>query len=66
MVSGFAPVNERLLKIRIKEKCHNISLICTQAPTKEKDNTVKNAFYANLEDLYGKCPAHNIKNVFGF
>ena len=26
---------------------------------------VKDAFYANLEDLYDKCPAHDIKIVLG-
>ena len=34
-------------------KFHNISLICAHA------------FYANLEDLYDKCPAHDIKIVLG-
>ena len=52
-------------KIRIKAKFHNISPICAHAPTEEKDDAVKNAFYTSLEDLYDKCPAHNIKIVFG-
>ena len=28
-----------------------------------KDDAVKEAFFANLEDLFGKCPAHDIKIV---
>ena len=30
----------------------NTSLICAHALTEEKDNAVKDAIYANLEDLY--------------
>ena len=33
----------------------------THAPTEEKDD----AFYANLENLYDKSPAHDIKIVLG-
>ena len=58
-------MNERLAKFRIKAKCHNISLIYAHAPTEDKDDAVKDAFYANLEDLYDKCPAHDIKIVLG-
>ena len=31
----------------------------------ENDDAVKNTFYANLDDLYDKCPAHDINIVFG-
>ena len=69
IVSVFTPVNERLDKIRIKAKFHNISLICAHAPTEEKDDKVKEptegTFYANLEDLYHKCPDLDIKIVLG-
>ena len=54
LVLGFTPVNERLGKIRIRAKFHNISLICAHVPTEEKDDAVKDAFYANLEDLFEK------------
>ena len=65
LVSGFTPVNERLAKLRIKAKFHNISLIGAHATTEEKDDDVKDAVYANLEDLYDKCPAHDIKIFLG-
>ena len=64
-MSGFTAVNDRLAKIRIKAKFHNISLICSQAPTEEKDVAVEDTFYANLEQLYDKCPAHDINIVLG-
>ena len=31
----------------------------------EKDNAVKDAFYAHIEDLYDKCPVHDINIVIG-
>ena len=43
----------------------DINLICAHAPTEEKDDAVKDAFYAYLEDLYDKCPTHDIKIVLG-
>ena len=52
-------MNDRLAKIRIKAKFHNISLICAHVPTKENDVAVKDAFFANLEDLCDKCPVHD-------
>ena len=58
-------MNERLANIRIKAKFHNISLICAHAITEEKDDMVKDAFYAKLENLYDKYPAHDIKIVLG-
>ena len=56
-------MNERLAKIRIKAKFHNINRICSHVPTEDKDDAVKDAYYANLEDLNDKCPAHDIKIV---
>ena len=65
IVFGFTSVNERIGTIRIRAKFYNISLICAHAPTEEKDDVVKDAFYAELEDVYDKCPAHDAKIVLG-
>ena len=40
-------------------------MICAHDPMEEKDDAVKDTFYANLEDLYDKCPAHDIKILLG-
>ena len=53
-------MNQRLSKIRIKSKFQNISLISAYVSTQKKADAVKDAFYANLEDLYDKCPANEI------
>ena len=36
LVSGFSPVNERLARIRIKAKFHNISLISAHTPRRKR------------------------------
>ena len=65
LVSNFAPISERIATIRIKAKFFNISLICAHAPTNDKDDEVKDAFYANLENAYDRCPSHDVKIVLG-
>ena len=65
LVSRFTPIDERLAAIRIKAKYFNISLICAHAPTEDKDDTTKDAFYDKLEDLYNRCPRSDMKIVVG-
>ena len=64
-VSRFTPVDERLAAIRIKAKYFYISLICAHAPTVDKDDITKDAFYDKLEVLYNRCPRSNIKVLVG-
>ena len=65
LVSRFTPVNERLATIRVKAKFFNLTLICAHAPTEEKDEAVKDDFYARLENTYDRAPAHDIKIILG-
>ena len=65
LVSRFNAVDERLAAIRIKAKFFNISLICAHAPTEDKDDVTKDAFYDRLESLYNKCPKADVKIVVG-
>ncbi|XP_049304006.1 uncharacterized protein LOC125776321 [Bactrocera dorsalis] len=64
-VLSFTAVNERLATIRIKARFFNISLICAHAPTQEKDDVTKDAFYECLERTYVRCPRHDVKIVLG-
>ena len=47
----FTPVNERLCKIRLKGKFHNISIISTYAPTEDAEELDKDKFYDELDSL---------------
>ena len=61
--SVFTPVNNRIATIRHSSKFYNISLICTHAPTKEKADEVKDKCYAELENVYNKCPTRDVEIV---
>ena len=57
-------MTERKATIHIREKFYNISLIYDHATTEEKDDVVKDAFCAQLEEVCNKCPAHDAKIMF--
>ena len=61
IVSRFTAVDERLAAIRIKAKYFCINLICAHAPTEDKEDTTRDAFYDKLEVLYNRCPRADIK-----
>lgn len=65
LVLQFTPVNERLATIRIKAKYFNISFICAHAPTEEKDDATKEEFYERLDEVFERCPRHDVKVVLG-
>ena len=65
LVSRFIAVDERLAAMRIKAKYFYISFICTNAPTKDKDGTTKDAVYDKLEVLHNRCPRADIKILVG-
>jgi hypothetical protein len=45
-------------------KFHNVSLISAHAPTEEKDEIEKEAFYQKAE-VYDSCPSNDIKRLLG-
>lgn len=53
-VIEFKPINERMCQIRFAGKWYNYTMLSIHAPTEEKDDIVKEAFYDELErTLYG-------------
>ena len=57
-VIGFGPIDERLCTLRIRGKFFNITLINAHAPTEDKDDDVKDAFFFNVSLLslqYSVC-----------
>lgn len=64
-VIGFEAISERMCKIRIKGKFHNYSLINIHAPTEDKSEEEKEAFYENLERNLRKCPRYDVKVIIG-
>lgn len=64
-IIDWRPVSQRICVIRIKSKFHNISLINAHAPTEEKDEDEKDAFYDALDRAHDKCPRNDIKIIAG-
>jgi exonuclease III len=59
------PVNERVSCLRITGKIFNRYLININAPTADKTENDKEAFYLLLEKTYDACPRNDIKIVLG-
>ena len=56
MIIEVTPVNERIMRIRIRHSLGVISLVSVYAPTEASDLTVKDAFHAMLVSLVDQCP----------
>jgi hypothetical protein len=59
-ILGFEPYNERLCKLRIKGKFHNLCIISVYSPTEEKTDEKKENYYENLQIVHNKIPKRDI------
>ncbi|XP_058817290.1 uncharacterized protein LOC131680595 [Topomyia yanbarensis] len=64
-VIRWKPVSERICVLKVRVKFFNYSLINIYAPTNDKPDYVKDAFYECLDKTYGECPKHDVKIVIG-
>jgi hypothetical protein len=55
---------DKICSLQKKGKFFNTTMICSHAPTGEKDEVQKDAFYKKIY-IYMKVPKHNIKTVIG-
>ena len=55
MIIEVTPVNERILRQRIRHSLGVIFLVSGYAPTEASDLTVKDAFHATLESVVDQC-----------
>ena len=56
MIIEVTPVNERIMRLRIRHSLGVVSLVSVYAPTEASDLTVKDAFCAVFESLVDQCP----------
>jgi exonuclease III len=64
-IMGFEPINERICKLRLKGKYHNITIINIHAQTEEKDEDTKERFYEELQQIQEKVPKHDLLIILG-
>jgi len=59
----FKPISEIICYIRLKRQWYNISFISAHAPTEEKDEATKDAFYDALERTIDTIPKQDMQLV---
>ena len=65
MITEVTPVNERIMRRRIRHSLGVISLVSVYAPTEASDLTVKDAFVATLESVVDQCPRQDTLPALG-
>ena len=64
-VLGFEPISDRICKLRVKGKFHNITLINIYAPTEDKEENIKEQFYEELQRTQYEFPKHDLTVILG-
>ena len=62
---GYSPVNDRILKVRLHAKPHNVSIIQCYAPTSTASNEEMKTFYNTLQETIDSIPSRDVKLLMG-
>ena len=62
---SFEPVTDRLCKLWIQGKFHNITIINGYALTEEKEEEEKELFYTKLQRTTDKMPRNDLPVILG-
>ena len=65
MIIEVKPVNKRILRRRICPSFGVVTLVSVYAATEASDLTMKDAFYATLESVVGRCPRRESLLILG-
>ena len=65
MIIEIIPVNEHIMRLRIRQSLGVVSLVSVYAPTEASDLTLKDAFYATLESVVDQCSRQDTLLVLG-
>jgi exonuclease III len=59
-ILGFEPISDRICKLKVKGKFHNMTLINIYAPTEDKEEGIKEQFYEELQRTQNRIPKHDV------
>nr|VZI39076.1 unnamed protein product [Spirometra erinaceieuropaei] len=59
------PVNDRMVYVRLKDHCRNISIVSVYAPTSTTEQRDEEAFYSQLRALVERLPRRDLLIVAG-
>ena len=62
---GYSPISDRIIKVRIQAKPHNITFIQCYAPTSLASDEEIDSFYNSLQETMDSIPNRDIKVVMG-
>ena len=62
---GYSPITDRILKVRLQAKPHNISILQCNAPTSPASDEQIESFYNNLQEAIDTIPNWDIKIIMG-
>ena len=62
---GYSPISDRIIKVRIQDKPHNITFIQCYAPTSLVSDEEIDSFYNSLQETMESIPNRDIKVVMG-
>jgi exonuclease III len=63
-ILGFEPISDRICKLRVKGKFHNITLTNIYTPAEDKEEDVKEQFYEELHRTHDKSTKTRCNNHF--
>jgi exonuclease III len=61
----FIPIDGRLCSLQVRTKFFNLMIINAYAPTKDKDELIKDQFCYKLEQAYETIPSNDVKIIVG-
>ena len=65
LVTEVTPINERIMRLRIRHSLGVISVVSVYAPTEMSDTVDKDSFYSQLESVLDQCPRGDTLLVLG-
>jgi exonuclease III len=61
----FEPISDRICRLRVKGKFHNMTLINIYVPTEDKVDEIKEQFYEELQRTQDRIPKHDLIIILG-